>query len=300
MANTLKVHEREAILNLVRLRWPIRKIARELGLSRNTVRGHVRALGPVDVEAMTERIMASSPPGSPGSVAHTDPLSTPGSPAEAKQTDPLSTAGNYGRKSLCEVHADLILAKVEAGVTAQRIYQDLQTEGGFAGSYQSVKRYVHRLRQTDPELVHRIEVQPGEEVQVDFGKGPVLIGADGRKRKTRIFRLVLSFSRKGYSEAVLDQTTETFLRCLENAFLSFGGATLPMCSGTPPRPICWSLAWRSTSSVLGSDTSAWKRPTATPKSICARNRRRWRPANPQLRTLGRHAPLVQSGATMRN
>jgi transposase len=120
----------------------------------------------------------------------------------------------------------LILAKVEAGLTAQRIYQDLQTEGGFAGSYQSVKRYVHRLRQTDPKLVHRIEVQPGEEVQVDFGKGPVLIGADGRKRKTWIFRLVLSFSRKGYSEAVLDQTTETFLRCLENAFLSFGGATL--------------------------------------------------------------------------
>jgi hypothetical protein len=34
---------------------------------------------------------------------------------------------------------------------------------------------------------------------------------------------VLSHSRKGYSEAVRRQTTESFLRCLENAFRDFGG-----------------------------------------------------------------------------
>ena len=50
--------------------------------------------------------------------------------------------------------------------------------------------------------------------------------ADGKKTKTWIFRLVLSHSRKAYSEAVLRQTTETFLRCLENAFRHFGGGTL--------------------------------------------------------------------------
>src|SRR5690606_22252386 len=33
----------------------------------------------------------------------------------------------------------------------------------------------------------------------------------------------LSHSRKGYSEAVMRQDTETFLRCLENAFRHFGG-----------------------------------------------------------------------------
>jgi hypothetical protein len=32
----------------------------------------------------------------------------------------------------------------------------------------------------------------------------------------------LSHSRKGYSEAVMRQDTETFLRCLENAFRHFG------------------------------------------------------------------------------
>ena len=34
---------------------------------------------------------------------------------------------------------------------------------------------------------------------------------------------MLSHSRKGYSEAVWRQTTENFIRCLENAFRYFGG-----------------------------------------------------------------------------
>jgi len=38
-----------------------------------------------------------------------------------------------------------------------------------------------------------------------------------------VFRIVLSHSRKGYSEAVLRQGTDEFLRCLENAFAHFGG-----------------------------------------------------------------------------
>lgn len=38
-----------------------------------------------------------------------------------------------------------------------------------------------------------------------------------------MLRAVLSHSRKGYSEAVMRQDTETFLRCLENAFRHFGG-----------------------------------------------------------------------------
>ncbi len=33
------------------------------------------------------------------------------------------------------------------------------------------------------------------------------------------------YSRKGYCEAVWRQTTESFIRCLENAFRHFGGVT---------------------------------------------------------------------------
>ena len=47
---------------------------------------------------------------------------------------------------------------------------------------------------------------------------------DGRRRRPWVFRVVLSHSRKAYSEAVWRQTTEAFLQCLENAFHQFGGA----------------------------------------------------------------------------
>ena len=224
MANKLKVQEQEAIRNLTGLGWSIRRIARELRISRNTVRQYVRDLQSAD------RIGAessNSPPiSTPGSEVQIDPLSTPGSARLSFQTDPLSIAGNNGRKSLCLEHASLILQKVESGLSAQRIYQDLKSEGSFIGSYQSIKRYVRKLRRSDPKLVHRIEVQPGEEVQVDFGSGPTLVSGEGKKRKTWIFRMVLSYSRKAYSQAVLRQDTETFIRCLENAFRHFGGVTL--------------------------------------------------------------------------
>src|SRR5262249_42020878 len=44
-----------------------------------------------------------------------------------------------------------------------------------------------------------------------------------KRRRTHVFRIVLSHSRKAYSEAVYRQTTEEFVRCLENAFWHFGG-----------------------------------------------------------------------------
>ena len=209
MANRLKVHEQEAIRNLAGLGWKIRRIARELQISRNTVRNYLRG----------------SPP-SNGCGFQTDPLSTTGSEGSSSQTDPLSTAGKTGRPSLCLDHAEEIQGKVDIGLSAQRIYQDLKTDTSFNGSYESVKRYVRQLREEDPQLVERLEVAPAEEVQVDFGTGPTLLSPEGKRSKTWIFRLVLSHSRKAYSEAVRRQDTETFIRCLENGFRALGGVAL--------------------------------------------------------------------------
>ena len=68
-----------------------------------------------------------------------------------------------------------------------------------------------------------MECEPGAEAQVDFGRGAPIVGADGKRKSTWVFRIVLSHSRKGYAEAVHRQTTDDFLRCLENAFAHFGG-----------------------------------------------------------------------------
>jgi hypothetical protein len=65
----------------------------------------------------------------------------------------------------------VILAKVEVGLSAQRIYQDLVEQNGFSDSCQSVERFVRKLRATLPQRIWRLESQLGEEVQLDFGLG---------------------------------------------------------------------------------------------------------------------------------
>jgi hypothetical protein len=89
-----------------------------------------------------------------------------------------------------------------------------------------VKRYLTSLRATTPELIHRVESRPGEEMQVDFGLGAPVLEPGGKHRRAWVFRAVLSYSRKGYSESVLHQDTETFLRVIENALRHFGGVPL--------------------------------------------------------------------------
>ena len=124
MANKLKVQEQQAISNLTKLGWGIRKIARQLGLSRNTVRSYVRTLEASQTGPIAEEILRSSGLSSPGSGLQTDPLSTPGSAQEQNQTDPLSTAGNHGRKSLCVDHASVVVAKVQAGLIRSGGYEE--------------------------------------------------------------------------------------------------------------------------------------------------------------------------------
>jgi len=125
-------------------------------------------------------------------------------------------------RSACEPYRQVILEKLELGLSAQRIYQDLLGDG-FDHEYHSVRRFVARLRGTRPLPFRRMECEAGEEAQVDFGTGAWIDLPTGKRRRSHVFRIVLSYSRKGYSEAVYRQTTEDFIRCVENAFWHFGG-----------------------------------------------------------------------------
>lgn len=69
----------------------------------------------------------------------------------------------------------MIEAKTEQGLSAQRIYQDLVEQNGFKGSYESVKRFIRKLKNAQPQRVWRLEAQPGEEVQVDFGLTDLIV-----------------------------------------------------------------------------------------------------------------------------
>jgi transposase len=116
----------------------------------------------------------------------------------------------------------VILDKLRQGLTAQRIYQDLVADDSFGGSYYSVRRFVKKQGKETELPFRRMECAPGAEAQVDFGAGAAVLDSSGRRRP-HVMRVVLSHSRKGYSEAVFRQRTEDFLACLENAFWDFGG-----------------------------------------------------------------------------
>lgn len=72
------------------------------------------------------------------------------------------------------------------------------------------------------------------EAHVDFGQGAWLTEEDGKRKRPHFFRIVLSHLRKGYSEAVWRQTTESFTRCVENAFRYFGGVPKTQTTCVPP------------------------------------------------------------------
>lgn len=46
---------------------------------------------------------------------------------------------------------------LDRGLSAQRIWQDLEAEHGFADSYQSVQRFVRKLRATSPLPFRRLK-----------------------------------------------------------------------------------------------------------------------------------------------
>jgi len=189
MANPLSMAKINAIQTLHQSGHSNRTIAKLLGVDRETVRKYVAAQNP------------------------------PNAPTGSEEVGHASS----GPPSDCEPWRELIKDKLEQGLSAKRIHQDLVGEQGCAASYWSVRRFVARLQAKSPPPVRRIETAPGEEAQVDFGTGAPVIDAAGKRRRPWMFRIVLSHSRKGYSEVVWRQTTDDFIAALENAIHHFGG-----------------------------------------------------------------------------
>ncbi|HEV3078839.1 MAG TPA: IS21 family transposase [Gemmataceae bacterium] len=253
MANQLKMAHIDSIRALRQRNWSIRRIAKELGLHRDTVARHVQLLGHPPKPARAPlgsddalTIGSESKQATPeGGAQPAKQATQEGGASRAKQAtlaeapfgsdgpsacpppepppEPPPNRSAQQQASLCEPWRQVIVDNLNAGLTAQRIYQDLVNAHGFRGKYHSVRRFVRRLGQQQPLPFRRLECAAGEEAQVDFGSGIPIRGPDGRRRRTHVFRIVLSHSRKGYSEVVYRQTTEEFLRCLENAFAHFGG-----------------------------------------------------------------------------
>jgi transposase len=189
VANHLKMADQQRIHALLELGWSHRRIAREAGVDRETVARYAR-LG----RSNPANLIVGEKPSS------------------------------WGPRSPAADHDAVIRQSVKAGLSAQRIWQDLVEQYGYGHGYLTVQRYVKRLKRRG-EVADHLEHPPGEEAQVDFFKSPAPVwdAVSGRWRRPWVFRMTLSCSRHGYEEAVWSQERGGFLRAHEHAFMAFGG-----------------------------------------------------------------------------
>lgn len=233
MGKHLAMDKKQGILQLHASGISNRQIARTLGINRKSVDSLVaefRSKRATPTEAPTGEALTGSDDskrakaltGSDAVLNSDEPtrLEAPEDPNIATGEEDVSATQS---RSKCVQFHDVIVAKIEQGLTAKRIHQDLIAEHDFHEKYHSVRRYVRHLISAPVAPVRRMEVAPGQEIQVDYGLGARCTDHTGKLRKTYLFRLVLSHSRKGYTEAVTRLTTESFIRSLENAFRVLGG-----------------------------------------------------------------------------
>jgi transposase len=181
MSNHLKVAMIDVILSLHRKGWSQRRIANELEINRETVARYLKLARAASKPAIAPSGSDSSGPASKPAIA---PPGSSGLEIAASADFPtLSSAGDCssqarGRPSDCEPWRDIIQSKRNQGLSAQRIYQDLKSEHSFEGSYYTIRRFVRRLEPVHELPFRRLECEPGDEAQVDFGTGAPVITPD--------------------------------------------------------------------------------------------------------------------------
>ena len=132
MSNLLKVSLQTTIYSLADRGGSQRRIASELGINRETVGRYLRLTKPANSFIGSE---------------------------EEIENQPIAGVG-AGRRSQCELLLEIISAKVEVGLSARRIYQDLVEQNDFGDSYQSVQRFVRKLKATQLQRIWRLEARP--------------------------------------------------------------------------------------------------------------------------------------------
>ncbi len=122
--------------------------------------------------------------------------------------------------------ASLIREWCAQGLQGTTMHAVLYRNHGYTGSYSSMRRFRQQLAAAEPEVctTMRLDFDPAEAAQVDFGAGPEITDVHtGEVFKTWVFVMTLCWSRHQYAEVVRDQTIATWLGCHRRAFEWFGG-----------------------------------------------------------------------------
>ncbi len=204
--NVLKPHLRISIQTLLDRGTTQREIERFTGVDRKTIRRYQRFSNSPGVATGSEAADGQIPPPRP-------PAAEGATAAEAPRVTP----------STCEPHRAWIEMQVGLGRNAVSIYQDLVEAHGFTHAYNSVKRFVSRLKARAPERFDVLEFPPGEEAQVDYGQGALTLYRPGKYRRPYLFVMTLKFSGKSFRKVVWKTSQEIWARLHEEAFRAFGG-----------------------------------------------------------------------------
>ena len=147
--------------------------------------------------------------------------------ANPATSPPTAPPGRSPGSSACEPYRETIELGLSRGRNAMAIWQDLVDTCGFKASYQSVQRFVHKLRPNpSPEARVVIETAAGEECQVDYGEGPMVRNpATGKYRRTRLFVMTLGYSRKSVRLLVFHSSSRIWAELHEKAFRRLTGVT---------------------------------------------------------------------------
>ena len=179
--------KRNEIISRWRSGSSIRKIAREMGLARNTVSGVLE-----EIEAQR--------------TGHE------GSPIRRRRS----------RLDLFEPIIQELLGRYP-DLTAVRLLEELR-DRGFTGGYTLVRRRLGVLRpRRAPSPVVRFETAPGVQAQMDYAVYELDFTSEGRRR-VNLFSYILGYSRRQYLRFVETQDTTTTLREHVRAFEHLGGA----------------------------------------------------------------------------
>ncbi len=224
MANILDREKQQQLLALGRLGWTLRRIEQETGVRRETASSYLKAAG------IAVRVPGrwGHPPPKPAIQTSTDsePKSKPAIETSTDPPVPLPRPGRSPRASACEPFREIIELAASRGRNAMAIWQDLVDDHGFDFGYASVRRFVKNLREHESPVAHPvIETEPGEEGQVDYGEGPMVLYAEtGKYRRTRLFVFTLGCSRKSVYLLTFRSSSQIWAELHERTFRRLGGA----------------------------------------------------------------------------
>jgi transposase len=163
--------------------WKVKRIARELGVARNTVRRYLRG----------------------------------GEAAERQEHLACRRLDETERREA----ARLLDGAAEGNaVVVARLLRDQGVEASVRTVQRAVAEHRRQRRAAEVATV-RFETAPGEQMQIDFGEKRVSIG--GQLVKVLLFVAVLSYSRRIFVRAFLAQRQDDWREGLMGAFRHFGG-----------------------------------------------------------------------------